>query len=88
MAWKWSENSTSEKPLAIDDVSSAASVFVRKNFVKVPAHEDPENPEIEVPEHWKYEEEIVSRAEWPAYYSALENAANIDYIAMEVGVDL
>ena len=88
MAWKWSENSSSEKPLAIDDVSSNASVFVRRNFILVPEKVDPDDSEMVIPAHWKYEEEIVPRDEWPAYYSALNNAANIDYIAMEVGVDL
>lgn len=88
MAWKWTENGSSEKPAAIDDQSSAASVFVRRNFILIPEKVDNEDPEMSVPAHWKYQEEIVPREQWPAYYSALENAANIDYIAMEVGVDL
>lgn len=88
MAWKWVENDSPVKPAAIDDSSSMYSVFVRKNFVKIPTQTDPGDPEIIIGEHWRYEEEIVSKDEWSSYYTSMINAANIDYIAMEVGVDL
>ena len=88
MAWKWAENDSPIKPAAIDDTSSMYSVFVRKNFIKIPAYIDPNDPEMNRGEHWRYEEEIVSKDEWSSYYSSMTNAANIDYIAMEVGVDL
>ena len=88
MAWKWVENGSSEKPPAIDDTSSEACVFVRKNFIRIPASADPENPEMVTPEHWKYEQENVPREQWDAYHETMVNTANIDYIAMEVGVDL
>ena len=88
MAWRWAENDSPERPAAIDDTSSPASVFVRKNFIRVPAQADPEDPENVIPEHWRFEQDIVSREEWSAYYNTLVNSANIDYIAMEVGVDL
>lgn len=88
MAWRLAENDSPVKPAAIDDTSSMSSVFVRRNFIKVPAQTDPDDPEMTRGEHWRYEEEIVSKNEWSAYYSSMMNAANIDYIAMEVGVDL
>lgn len=88
MAWKWEENDSPEKPVAIDETSSNASVFVRRHFVKVPAKVDPDDPEMTIPEHWKFEQEVVSKQEWPAYYNSMVNSANIDYIALEVGVDL
>ena len=86
MAWKWVENDSPEKPVSIDDTSSPSSIFVRKNFIKIPAVVNPEDPETNMPEHWKYEEEIVSRDEWPSYYSSMVNSANIDYIAMVTGL--
>ena len=88
MAWRWVENDSPEKPVAIDETSSPSSVFVRRNFIKIPAEVDPEDPEMIRPEHWKFEQEIVSKDEWSAYYNTMVNSANIDYIAMEVGVDL
>ena len=88
MAWRWVENDSPEKPAAIDETSSMASVFVRRNFIRVPAQEDPNDPEMTRPEHWKFEQEIVSKEEWSAYYNTMVNSANIDFIAMEVGVDL
>ena len=88
MAWRWVENDSSERPAAIDETSSMASVFVRRNFVRVPAQEDPNDPEMTRPEHWRFEQEIAPKEEWSAYYNTMINSANIDFIAMEVGVDL
>lgn len=90
MAWKWSENCSAEKPPAIDDTSSNSSVFVRKNFIHIPETHIDEGEDVDsiIPEHWRYQEEIISKENWSAYYSAMVNSANIDYIAMEVGVDI
>lgn len=88
MAWKWAENDSPEKPAAIDDTSSPSSIFVRRNFIKIPAQVDPEDSENTIPEHWRFEQDIVNRDDWSSYYNTLINSANIDYIAMEVGVDL
>ncbi len=88
MAWRWVENSSSEKPEAIDETSSNSVVYVRKNFIHIEAVEDQNDSENNVPEHWKYQEQVITKEEWPAYYNSIVNSANIDYIAMEVGVDL
>ena len=85
MAWKHSENASPIKPPAIDENSSATTVYVRRNFVKIPER----TVEGEVfPEHWAFEEEMVPKDQWTTYYASMQNSANIDYLAMEIGVDL
>ena len=85
MAWKQSENASPEKPVAIDETSSNTTVFVRRNFVKIPERTV---DDMVIPEHWVYEEEHVPKDQWTTYRASMENSANIDYLAMEMGVDL
>lgn len=64
--WKRVSNSDSIKPLDIDEVSSQSKVYVRRNFVLIPASES-ETEGTQTPEHWEYDEWVMSKEQYEVY---------------------
>lgn len=73
--WYHSSNSNNIRPAEVDLTSSPTTVFVRKNFVLVPAIEG-DNP---TPEHWEYDERKMTKSEYELY---ADNVALRDYLDM------
>ena len=83
--WYYSENGDATRPDLVDDTSSRAYVYVRRNLTFVA--ESGEGEELR-PAHWTYEEMKVPREVWPVYEQTMQNTANIDYLAMMTGIDI
>lgn len=79
--WTRSENGSLTKPADIDTTSSKVYNTVRKDFEQVEATE-------EIPAHWTWVELKVRKEDWETYQQAAINAANIDYIAMMMDVEI
>lgn len=77
--WIESENSDSTKPLEIDNTSSRAYVYVRKDFEEVPAY-DQEGTQIGT--HWKYKENKVNREDWETYTDIINTQNDITDIQL------
>ena len=69
--WYRNENGSNVKPAVLDTESSKVYVYVRRNFVLVPAEEDR-------PEHWTWEEQKILRADWAVYEQVLEHGEALD----------
>ena len=69
--WNRSENSTSEKPLALDRKSSREYVYVRKDFVFVESTE-------ERPAHWTYLEARIPMKDWELFVELMDHADALD----------
>lgn len=69
--WYRNENGSNVKPAVLDTESSKVYVYVRRNFVLVPAEEDR-------PEHWTWEEQKILRADWAVYEQVLEHGDALD----------
>ena len=62
--WKHTENSNNIKPLDIEKGASPNIVYVRRNFVLIPAIEG----EYQMrPEHWEYEENEIDIKAYEMY---------------------
>lgn len=77
--WIESENSDSTKPLEIDNTSSRAYVYVRKDFEEVPTY-DQEGTQIGT--HWKYKENKVNREDWETYTDIINTQNDITDIQL------
>ena len=77
--WKLVENSDSDKPLEIDEVSSQSVVYVRKDFAEVPTY-DTEGQEIGT--HWRYYENAVPKTDWETYKTLLSTQTDITDIQL------
>lgn len=62
--WKKTENSDNVKPLAVEKGASPNIVYVRRNFVLVPAVKESEQLR---PEHWEYEENEIDVKTYELY---------------------
>lgn len=69
--WKRCENGSSVKPAALDTTSSKKWNFVRKDFELVAATE-------EIPEHWAWLENKVSKEDWEVYSNVAEHSEALD----------
>lgn len=81
--WRKAQGSQAEQPAEFDTTTSAMIVYQRRNIERVTVS----NADGSTTELWQYEEREMSQAE----YTDLEikqNRADIDYIAMETGIDL
>lgn len=83
--WKTVENSDNQRPLEVDQTSSAAVVYVRKDFEEVPTV-DRDGEQIGT--HWRYQESMIPKDNWGAYELLMKNAADIEYLSMMTDVDL
>jgi len=73
--WYEASNSSSLKPDEVDTATSPTVVYVRKEFVLVPATEGEQGS----PEHWTYKEKKMTRTEYELYQ---DNVALRDYLDM------
>ena len=64
--WRRVENGSSTKPAKIDTVSSKKWNYIRKDFELIEATE-------EIPEHWAWMENKVSKEDWETYTAVLEH---------------
>ena len=71
--WKIVENSTSEKPEAIDESSSNSIVYVRKDFKEIEAEDST---------HWQYLENEIPKADWETYKTLLSTQESITDIEL------
>ncbi len=78
------------KPLTVDATSSKTTVYLRKNIVDKERTDDEGN----VYQYYEYDEAKLTKAQYKEYLKELEIAdiqqqrADIDYIAMCLGVDI
>lgn len=77
--WKLTENSNSEKPLEIDEVSSQTVVYVRKDFKEIPIL-DEEGEEIGT--KWQYMENTIPNTDWETYKKLLDTQVDITDIQL------
>lgn len=56
--WKYSENCSNIKPLEVEE--NVDTVYIRKDYVFHEATDD-------IPEHWSYQEEQISKGYYPIY---------------------
>lgn len=81
--WRKAQGSQAEQPAEFDTTTSAVIVYQRRNIERVTAS----NADGRTTELWQYEEREMSQAEYTDL-KIKQNRADIDYIAMEMGVDL
>ena len=82
MNWYKAESAT--MPVEIDTESSKVYNYVRQNIEE----EERENPDGETVTMYVYDECKIPKEAWGLYFETEQNTANIDYIAMETGVEL
>lgn len=77
--WYYAEGK--ERPAIIDETSSKNWVYVRRNI------EDFER-EDETDPTYRWEEMRIRKEDYPIYQLEVQNAANLDYLAMMNDIDL
>lgn len=82
MNWYKSESAT--MPVEIDTESSKVYNYVRQNIEEV----ERENADGETVTMYEYDECRIPKESWGLFLETEQNTANIDYIAMETGVEL
>lgn len=81
--WRKAQGSQVEQPAEFDTTTSSVIVYQRRNIERVTVS----NGDGSTTELWQYEEREMSREEYTDL-KIKQNRADIDYIAMETGVDL
>ena len=84
MSWYYAEGK--ERPAIVDETSSKNWVYVRRNIEDF-EHEDETDPTIKE-KFYRWEEMKIRKEDYPIYQLEVQNAANIDYIAMMNDIDL
>lgn len=84
MSWYYAEGR--DRPKTIDDTSSKKWVYLRRNIVEC-EREDETDPTINE-KFYKWEEMKIPKENYPIYELAMQNAANLDYLAMMSDIDL
>lgn len=82
-AWKKVRGSQEVKPEELDITTSASTVYQRKNIERIVV----DNDDGSTTELWEYDERELTRDEF-AELQIARSRADIDYIAMETGVEL
>ena len=81
--WRKAQGSQVEQPAEFDTTTSSVIVYQHRNIERVTVS----NGDGSTTELWQYEEREMSREEYTDL-KIKQNRADIDYIAMETGVDL
>ena len=91
MKFEYINSTSTVEPSILDNTSSPNVVYVRKNIV--PREEEQEDGSVIT--YYDYQEAKISKADWDYFKSIIDldskvakSLADIDYIAMEIGVDL
>lgn len=81
----WRKCESTEFPNKTDTTSSKVYNYVRKNIVEETRTYEGRD---EVATIYTYDECKVPKASWDVFLQNEQNTANIDYLAMELGIDL
>ena len=81
--WKKVNGSQEKRPSEIDTTTSAVYVYQRRNIGRITV----DNGDDSSTELWQYDERQMTHEEYNELRIA-QNSADIDYIAMEIGVEL
>jgi len=73
--WKHAENSSDTRPAEIDETSSRAYVYVRKNIVFVQGSGEGEET---IPDHYEWEEMKIPRQMWEVCRNVFDHSAALD----------
>ena len=71
----WQTVYSAGRPSATDTTSSKVYNYANRNIV-------------ETEDGFQFEQIAIPKAEWGTFLQTMQNAADIDYIAMETGVEL
>ena len=81
---EWYRSESTVMPEETDLTSSKVYNYVRRN-IEEEEREDEEGNTITM---YVFEEMKVLKESWGMYLETIQNTANIDYIAMETGIEL
>ena len=84
MNWYYAEGR--DRPLVTDEISSKKWVYVRRNIEEF-EREDEIDPTIKE-KFYKWEEMKIPKENYPIYELEVQNAANLDYLAMMSDIDI
>lgn len=84
MSWYYAEGR--DRPLVTDETSSKKWVYIRRNIEEF-EREDETDPTIKE-KFYKWEEIKIRKEDYPIYQLEVQNAANLDYLAMMSDIDL
>ena len=80
----WYEGTSSVYPSLVDTTSSKKWVYVRRNIEE---HEREDDEGIKE-KFYRWEEQKICKENYPIYELEVQNAANLDYIAMMSDIDI
>lgn len=80
----WYEGTSSVYPSLVDTTSSKKWVYVRRNIEE---HEREDDEGIKE-KFYRWEEQKIPKENYPIYELEVQNAANLDYLAMMSDIDL
>lgn len=83
--WYYAEGK--ERPAIVDETSSKKWAYIRRNIEEF-AREDETDPTIKKEKFYHWEEIKIRKEDYPIYQLEVQNAANLDYIAMINDIDL
>jgi len=81
----WYKTESNTRPTIIDSTSSKKWVYVRKNIEE---HEREDETTGIKEKFYSWEEMKIPKENYPIYELEVQNAANLDYLAMMNDIDL
>lgn len=69
--WYHAMNGAEQQPIALDKNSSKKYVYVRKNFILIPAQDDNAA-------HWEWDEIKIKKEDWVIYESVMAHDSALD----------
>lgn len=81
---EWYRSESTVMPEETDLTSSKVYNYVRRNIEE----EEREDEEGNIITMYVFEEMKLPKESWSMYLETIQNTANIDYIAMETGIEL
>lgn len=81
----WKTVESMEKPVTTDTTSSKKWAYIRR---KIEEHERIDEMTGDIVTYYTFEEMKISKENYPVYELEVQNAANLDYIAMMADIDL
>jgi len=82
----WHYREGKEHPVIVDEISSKKWIYIRRNIEEF-EREDEIDPTIKE-KFYKWEEMKIRKEDYPIYQLEMQNAANLDYLAMMNDIDL
>lgn len=85
--WHVVHDGRTERPAEVDTASSATTVYLRRNIRRVTVRDEMTES---THEEWEYEQKELTNKEYISLQDSViaQHTADIDYIAMETGVEL